>query len=300
MNPCISTPVPSGVDVLFLPDGLGCRSPIPCCFFGAPACVCCLNEQEELPPLPDDASGVLLSFPLPFSTATSPSHWPPAAESKRMIGRIWFCAVGYFTDRGGAFDPARIPLSASLAQRMREDLAPLIFDLALTRKDRRWSKCRSRRYLTVILESLHHCYELQYPPSSRPAASSPAVLDILMYIHAHFDEELSLERLSSEFHLGKSALCRRFKMATGRSVGQYILSYRLSVRQIFPGYHRPCLCRRSPISAVFQAALPSATVSAPATAASRTIPGGKTQARRRDFGGPCAESQWILCYTLYI
>ena len=226
MNPCISTPVPSGVDVLFLPDGLELQESYTLLFlWGTCPCVCCLNEREELPPLPDDASGVLLSFSPSFLNRNLTFALASSSEYKTLTEEYGFVPLDIFTDRGGAFD-GRIPLSASLAQRMREDLA-LIFDLALTRKDRRWS-CRSRQYLTVILESLHHCYELQYPPSSRPAASSPAVLDILMYIHAHFDEELSLERLSSEFHLGKSALCRRFKMATGRSVGQYILSYRLS------------------------------------------------------------------------
>ena len=83
MNPCISTPVPSGVDVLFLPDGLELQESYTLLFlWGTCPCVCCLNEREELPPLPDDASGVLLSFS-PFSTATSPSHWPPAANTKR-------------------------------------------------------------------------------------------------------------------------------------------------------------------------------------------------------------------------
>ena len=63
MNPCISTPVPSGVDVLFLPDGLELQESYTLLFlWGTCPCVCCLNEREELPPLPDDASGVLLSF----------------------------------------------------------------------------------------------------------------------------------------------------------------------------------------------------------------------------------------------
>ena len=256
MNPCISTPVPSGVDVLFLPDGPELQESYTLLFlWGTCPCVCCLNEREELPPLPDDASGVLLSFSPSFLNRNLTFALASSSEYKTLTEEYGFVPLDIFTDRGG------------------------------------WS-CRSRQYLTVILESLHHCYELQYPPSSRPAASSPAVLDILMYIHAHFDEELSLERLSSEFHLGKSALCRRFKMATGRSVGQYILSYRLSCAA-----YSLATTALSVSEVAHLCGFQSSAYFNRCFRACYGMPPGqyreeKLQARRRDFGVPLqAESQ---------
>ena len=113
-----------------------------------------------------------------------------------------------------------------------------------------------------------------------------------MYIHAHFDEELSLERLSSEFHLGKSALCRRFKMATGRSVGQYILSYRLSCAA-----YSLATTALSVSEVAHLCGFQSSAYFSRCFRACYGMPPGqyreeKLQARRRDFGVPLqAESQ---------
>lgn len=50
---------------------------------------------------------------------------------------------------------------------------------------------------------------------------------ILKYIHEHYNENISLNRISSDVFLSKSRLCKIFKDGTGFSIGDYIIVYRI-------------------------------------------------------------------------
>lgn len=218
--------LPSGVAHWFLPGGSEPEEVYSLLFlWEKDPRVWCLNETEPLPPLAADARGSLLSFLPSFLNRNLTFALARGSGYDSLTEEYGFVPLDIFTDRGGGFD-GMLPLSSDLAGRIQSDLEQ-IYELAGSQEDRRWS-CRSRQYLTVILEGLHRYFRLRYPDRPQKAASSPLVLDMLLYIHAHYDEELSLERLSTAFHLGKSSLCRQFKTATGRTIGQYILSYRLS------------------------------------------------------------------------
>ncbi len=52
--------------------------------------------------------------------------------------------------------------------------------------------------------------------------------DIISYINANYEKDLSLDRLASKFYLSKSYLMHRFKDVTGGSVHSYITKKRLS------------------------------------------------------------------------
>ncbi len=51
---------------------------------------------------------------------------------------------------------------------------------------------------------------------------------ILEYIHAHYEEPLSLRDISLQIHLTKETCCRLFKKMTGKTIRQYLTDYRIS------------------------------------------------------------------------
>ena len=57
--------------------------------------------------------------------------------------------------------------------------------------------------------------------------SEERVNEILQYIHANYEKDISLDALSKKFFLSKSRLSQIFKDATGFSVGDYIITYRI-------------------------------------------------------------------------
>ncbi len=52
---------------------------------------------------------------------------------------------------------------------------------------------------------------------------------VLKYLNDHLTEELSLDRLSREFFLSPSYLCRLFKKYTGISINKYVAARRISL-----------------------------------------------------------------------
>ena len=65
------------------------------------------------------------------------------------------------------------------------------------------------------------------PTASPVLERDKRVSEILQYIHEHFEEDITLEDLSRTFFVSKSRLSQIFKNATGFSVGDYIITYRL-------------------------------------------------------------------------
>ncbi|MPN28984.1 HTH-type transcriptional regulator YesS [bioreactor metagenome] len=53
------------------------------------------------------------------------------------------------------------------------------------------------------------------------------VNEIIHYIHENYNSSISLENLSKEFFVSKSRLSQIFKDATGFSIGDYIITYRI-------------------------------------------------------------------------
>ena len=53
--------------------------------------------------------------------------------------------------------------------------------------------------------------------------------EILRYIHANYNQDISLEQLSKEFFISKSRLSEVFKQSTGFSVGNYVIAYRIKI-----------------------------------------------------------------------
>ena len=75
--------------------------------------------------------------------------------------------------------------------------------------------------LALVMDKWH---ELQPSPI---AAADPAMAAVISHIRTHLAGDLSLDTLSRQFFLSKSALCHRFKAATGFTVAEYVILCRI-------------------------------------------------------------------------
>lgn len=79
-------------------------------------------------------------------------------------------------------------------------------------------------YLMLLLQEIGAAFD-------RTAATDvqPDTIEyrIIRYINNHLGDDLSLETLCDHFFISRTQLCRRFKRATGSSVGSYISAKRL-------------------------------------------------------------------------
>ena len=62
-----------------------------------------------------------------------------------------------------------------------------------------------------------------------PLPNGPNTVEykLIGYINRHLEENLSIQQLCDTFYLSRAELCRRFKKATGTSIGKYISVKRL-------------------------------------------------------------------------
>ena len=82
--------------------------------------------------------------------------------------------------------------------------------------------------IILVLRRIHQIYNANQDVSAQP----PTVeVRILRYINHHLGEDLTLEQLCNVFFISRAQLCRRFKKATGTSVGRYISIKRLIMAQ---------------------------------------------------------------------
>lgn len=73
-----------------------------------------------------------------------------------------------------------------------------------------------------------------------PPETDPRISAILQYIHAHYAEALTVERIAAETHLSKYYLCHLFHAHTGITVMQYLNEQRLiSARRLLTQTSRP-------------------------------------------------------------
>ena len=79
-----------------------------------------------------------------------------------------------------------------------------------------------------LLIFINRLYRKYHGISSNSAtASYRLIYSVINHIHSHLSDDLSLENLSSAFYINKYYLCNLFKVVTGTSPNQYIISCRI-------------------------------------------------------------------------
>lgn len=90
--------------------------------------------------------------------------------------------------------------------------------------------------LILLLQEIGNIFD-QNPLSSEP---NTIEYKLIGYINYHLNEPLSIQQLCDTFYLSRAELCRKFKKATGTSIGKYISVKRLlSARQLIQQGRKP-------------------------------------------------------------
>ena len=88
---------------------------------------------------------------------------------------------------------------------------------------------------TKFQEFLYTLYELkdknQYKNEQSYSSIEQKMYEVSSYIHAHYDEDISLETLSENFFISSSYLSREFKQVTGFNLSNYIQLTRIKNAQ---------------------------------------------------------------------
>jgi len=88
--------------------------------------------------------------------------------------------------------------------------------------------CRIRRYLLQTLYLLDDIYMNRQIPNAVKREKSP--IDILLeYMHTNYSNEITLDSLCNLIHLNRTSLARKFKIQTGHTPMDYLLSHRLKI-----------------------------------------------------------------------
>lgn len=89
-------------------------------------------------------------------------------------------------------------------------------------------------YELEVLTALLHIWTLLYKHAGSDTRHAPTVmrererlLDMLDFIHAHYQEKFTLEDMAAQINLCKSECCRFFKKRMGESIFDYLLEYRI-------------------------------------------------------------------------
>ncbi len=61
----------------------------------------------------------------------------------------------------------------------------------------------------------------------QPVPDDASIYNIIAYIRDNYWEDITIDRLSIEFHISKNDLCELFRVHTGRSPIQYLIEYRI-------------------------------------------------------------------------
>lgn len=84
--------------------------------------------------------------------------------------------------------------------------------------------------LTVCLFTLRNLYCNSSEVTVSPGVDiSQTIHEILLYIHQHLTEDISLDDLCKQFSISKSYLNKRFKEITGTTLWDYVLIKRLTI-----------------------------------------------------------------------
>lgn len=106
------------------------------------------------------------------------------------------------------------------------DLCLSLFEQLLSEEeDLSASLLRTAAFVRLMALVVEQWSSLPQLPTRAPADST--ISAVIAHIRAHLTEPLSLHSLADRFFLSKSALCHRFKDATGFSVMEYVIHCRI-------------------------------------------------------------------------
>lgn len=83
------------------------------------------------------------------------------------------------------------------------------------------------RSFAAMLDELIRKLREDAPPPENEAVANSVIMQILVYINAHYHQELSLGRLADIFHMNANYLCQVFHKETGKPFARYVSELRI-------------------------------------------------------------------------
>jgi AraC family L-rhamnose operon regulatory protein RhaS len=101
------------------------------------------------------------------------------------------------------------------------------------RVDNYWP-CRSRSYFLELLFIIDRLRREAEPARSELPLGARAVDvgELILYLHSHYGEKISLDQLGREFHSNRTSVSAQFRQATGQTVMAYLAHLRLQVASL--------------------------------------------------------------------
>ena len=99
-----------------------------------------------------------------------------------------------------------------------------IFKIFFCPEEMKLSDIFIQSHLLIIWEYLYQHHISSHFEKNKP---NTPVKDVLDYIHNNYQEELSLENMTSIAHMSKEHLCRIFRKSTGQTPISYLKQYRI-------------------------------------------------------------------------
>ncbi|MBZ9687379.1 AraC family transcriptional regulator [Clostridium estertheticum] len=99
--------------------------------------------------------------------------------------------------------------------------------------DNNFWRCRSRSIIYEILSFLQYLYtEMEIDNNYKVLESESETDKVILYIHANYEQKITLNHLTEVFHINKTTLSEEFAKVTGVSVIDYLIRLRIKIASI--------------------------------------------------------------------
>ncbi len=99
--------------------------------------------------------------------------------------------------------------------------------------DNNFWRCRSRSIIYEILSFLQFLYtEIDIDNNYKVLEGEREIDKVILYIHANYDQKITLNHLTELFHINRTTLSEEFAKVTGLSVIDYLIKLRIKIASI--------------------------------------------------------------------
>ena len=194
------------------------------------AYVLCLNERDRILiyEAPEDEVKILTFKPTIINVAFSNEviNNPNSKLSATEYQDIYFL-MGF--KHNAELNMKILPLRTINSTLVNHKMQQL--QEAITSQNTNSWPCRSRSYLFEILFSISRQEEIDEPVSSIQFfdGCSRLAVDVIYYLQSCYNQKITIERLTDEFHTNRTTLLTDFKKHTGQSINGYLIQLRLTM-----------------------------------------------------------------------
>ena len=102
--------------------------------------------------------------------------------------------------------------------------------------DNNFWRCRSRSIIYEIFSFLQYLYtEMEIDNNYKVLERESEIDKIILYIHANYEQKITLNCLIELFHINRTTLSKEFAKVTGVSVIEYLIRLRIKIASILLG-----------------------------------------------------------------